>query len=259
MVTGSTLFKPKTLRGFAQRGHRRPKRPPKRLRPLLTVKQILAWADTHHKRTGKWPQASLRQVHEAPTETWTAVNAALSVGYRGLPGGSSLAKLLTERRGVRNSRALPRLSIKHILAWADAHRKRTGKWPNLESGRIYGVPLSETWWAVDKALKMGKRGMAAGTSLARLLVDRRGIRSQIALPGLSVEQILAWADAHYKRTGKWPNSVSGQVCEQPSETWNAINLALREGYRGLRGGRTLAQLLIKHRGMRSRHVRSKRR
>ncbi len=52
------------------------------------------------------------------------------------------------------------LTIEQILAWADAHYERTSKWPNLESGRISGAPLSETWWAVDKALRTGKRGLS---------------------------------------------------------------------------------------------------
>ena len=37
-------------------------------------------------------------------------NAALDLGLRGLPGGSSLAQLLAEKRGVRNMMALPDLS-----------------------------------------------------------------------------------------------------------------------------------------------------
>ena len=41
-------------------------------------------------------------VAEAPEETWRAVNMALAQGHRGLPGGSSLSRLLDEsRRGTR--------------------------------------------------------------------------------------------------------------------------------------------------------------
>src|SRR5436309_357023 len=79
-------------------------------------------------------------------------------GLRGLPGGSSLARLLAERRGVRNHLALPKMTIAGILAWADAHHARTGRWPGRASGAIADAP-GETWTAVDGALAHGGRGL----------------------------------------------------------------------------------------------------
>jgi hypothetical protein len=67
-------------------------------RPPLTVEQILAWADAHHARTGRWPHAGSGPVEGAPGEVWGNVNAALYDGHRGLPGGDSLARLLDRRR-----------------------------------------------------------------------------------------------------------------------------------------------------------------
>jgi hypothetical protein len=46
---------------------------------------------------------------------------ALRLGLRGLPGGSSLARLLDEQRRVRNVKNLPPLTEEQILAWADEH------------------------------------------------------------------------------------------------------------------------------------------
>jgi hypothetical protein len=57
-----------------------------------------------------------------------AVDAALRDGNRGLPGGSSLTILLARHRRVRNPKALPRLTQRLVLAWIDAHHKRTGQW-----------------------------------------------------------------------------------------------------------------------------------
>jgi hypothetical protein len=65
-------------------------------------------------------------------------------------------------------------------------------------------------------------------------------------PSLTVEQILAWADAHYERTGRWPNSRSGPIPEAPGQTWNAVNVALYLGYRGLPAGDSLGRLLDRH-------------
>jgi hypothetical protein len=60
----------------------------------LTVQQILAWADAHKARTGRWPRAASGPVAGAPGEFWGTVNAALKWGRRGLPRRGSLAKLL---------------------------------------------------------------------------------------------------------------------------------------------------------------------
>jgi len=68
----------------------------KEARDDLTVEQILAWADAHHKRTRKWPSVNSGAVDDAPGETWVAINQALYKGGRGLPKGSSLSKLLVE-------------------------------------------------------------------------------------------------------------------------------------------------------------------
>ena len=62
-------------------------------------------------------------------------------------------------------------------------------------------------------------------------------------PPLTVEQILAWADAYRARTGRWPTARSGPVPEAPGETWSGIDRGLRVGGRGLPGGYSLARLL----------------
>jgi hypothetical protein len=69
-------------------------------RPRLSHTRIRAWAAAHRRRTGKWPGVLSGSIPEAPGENWRAVNLALYRGYRGLPGGDSLARLLT-RNGRR--------------------------------------------------------------------------------------------------------------------------------------------------------------
>jgi hypothetical protein len=68
----------------------------------------------------------------------------------------------------------------------------------------------------------------------------------MARPHLTVTQILRWADAHRGRTGRWPTAATGPVAGAPGEHWAAINSALRFGLRGLPGGDSLAQLLVRH-------------
>ena len=67
---------------------------------------------------------------------------------------------------------------------------------------------------------------------------------------LTVAQILAWADAHFARTGEWPSANTGLVAGAPGQSWAAIDEALRRGGRGLPGGDTLARLLDRHHGHR---------
>jgi hypothetical protein len=79
-------------------------------RPSLTVALILSWADTQHARTGQWPTSRSGAIPEAPGETWMAVDKALSKGFRGLPGGQSLALLLRQECGLPERRGRRRRS-----------------------------------------------------------------------------------------------------------------------------------------------------
>jgi hypothetical protein len=221
--------------------------------PPFTEDQILSWADAHHRRTGQWPTAKSGPIHDAQQETWLAVHDALYHGGRGLPGGSSLAQLLTLHRGVRNEKRLPDLTVEMILAWADAHHQRTGHWPNRKSGPIAEAP-GETWMAIEHALYRGSRGLPGGSSLTGLLAEHRGRRSRQRLPNLTVEIILAWADAHHQRTGTWPGPESGIIAESPGTTWLAVHKALSQGGRGFPGGSSLQRFLEEH-GRRRRWVR----
>ena len=223
-------------------------------RGRLTIAQILRWADAHHRRTGQWPRGSdTASPDGSATGSWCIVNYALRHGRRGLPGGSSLAQLLAAERGTRYDRARGRLSIKQILAWADGDRQRTGRWPTMRSGGV-ADDVDETWWRINRALRHGFRGLVGGTSLSQLLFAKRGKKpgEQSKKGPLSIGQILAWADEHRKRTGRWPSSISGRVAAGVDETWGAIDMALQHGHRGLPAGGSLARLLAQRRGKKPR-------
>ncbi|HEY3243171.1 MAG TPA: hypothetical protein VGM03_07455 [Phycisphaerae bacterium] len=218
--------------------------------PRLTSRQILAWADAHQQRTGQWPKYNSGPVHDATGESWGAINGALHGGHRGLPRGSTLERFLAKHRGFRTQRDLRRLSIRRILAWADAHHRRTGDWPHTHSGAIREAP-GETWARIYAALHRGSRGLAGGDSLPKLLRRYRGVRSPTTAPRLTKKQILVWADAHFARTQCWPSAASGPVHAAPGEDWGNINRALRLGHRGLPRGSSLVKLLAQERGRRA--------
>jgi hypothetical protein len=199
-------------------------------------------------RTGDWPKTSTGEIPECPGETWRRVDNALRYGLRGLGplGGLSLARLLAEERGYRNVQALPRLSEKKIAEWATAYRQRASKWPSWKSGPVFEAD-GEDWRNIDKALRDGTRGLPGGDSLAKLLARRLRARNKVSTP-LLVKLVLTLADMHRERTGEWPRLNSGPIMDQRGDTWFAIDKALRNGCRGLRGGSSLARLLHKHRG-----------
>src|SRR5262245_59770513 len=172
---------------------------------------------------------------------------ALRNGHRGLPGGSSLARLLAKHRGVRNKKGLPTLTEGVAAAMAEVHQWWTGFWPTRHSGPVLASPVpGETWKRINDALVKGCRGLPGGSSLARVLAEHRGVRNRKALPRLTEAGIVRWADAHHVAKGKYPSEKAGPVLGAPGESWANISAALREGTRGLKGGSSLFQVLVKN-------------
>jgi hypothetical protein len=137
----------------------------------------------------------------------------------------------------------PPLTVEQVLSWADAHHQKNGRWPNQRSGPVEGAG-GESWLALDCALRLGGRGLPGSSTLKRLLAEHRSVPGRAQL---SCEQILSWADAHRRRTGRWPTAASGRVLDAPSELWRSLDTALRRGFRGLPRGDGLAELLDRER------------
>jgi len=218
---------------------RRPRRPP------LDEDLILSWADEHFQKYGVWPTSEARSAFNDNGDNWHALDMALRKGFRGLLPDSSLATLLQDRRGVINIRNQPKFTVETILLWADHHLARHGDYPSSKDVTIDLAP-TETWVAVQSALCTGCRGLPGGSSLAQLLHEHRGKRHNRYLPPFTPENILDWANEHYKRTGEWPSSKSGPVQSAPGETWMAVQDALKDGVRGLAGGSSLARFLLEY-------------
>jgi hypothetical protein len=153
---------------------------------------------------------------------------------------------------VRNIGALPPLAIPQVLAWCDAHRVRTGRWPRLDDWRdvIPGLN-SETWRRVYQAVAIGIRGLPGDSTLWDVLAKHRGVRNINNLPPLTHEQILNWVDAYRAKHGVWPTcwclpqAIPGTL----DERWFNVHQALRLGLRGLPGGSSLPRFLAQYRGV----------
>jgi hypothetical protein len=227
-------------------------RGPETLKQLTapTIEQVLSWADAYRAAHGRWPDHASGRVAASPWHTWRGIDTMLRTGRRGLRVGPSLSGLLWEyrKRGGRQRR--PALTLEQILSWADAHHEAHGRWPSGSSGPVAAAP-TEKWKSISQMLRTGGRGLPGGSSLDRVLAEHRGVRNQTSLPYLTIDQILAWADAHHATTGHWPTSRSGRVVHAPGETWRQVDGALRRGSRGLPGGLSLFRLLNAHRPLRS--------
>lgn len=217
--------------------------------PPLSVARIIRWADLYHALKGKWPRRFDGPVTAFADETWDTIDSALRVGRRGVKGGSSLSQLLRSKRGVvyRPPPRRPPLTVREILRWADAHHRRTGKWPSRFSGRVVGV-RGESWTAIDEVLKRGRRGLPAGLTVARLLALNGRKPFNIKGTLLSEKQIRIWAREHHRRTGRWPGEGSGRVHGARGEVWGNLQSSLYKGQRGLPGGSSLVKLLAPMRG-----------
>jgi len=218
--------------------------------PDLTESQILAWADAHRERTGRWPACHSGAIPKSSGESWLAIEAALAFGLRGIRGRSTLARFLARNRERYNRLARQRLTIAQILTWADAWHRRTGSWPQRHSGTIPGSRGLD-WRIVDRALRRGRCGLKRGSTLARLLAKKRGVTYRLSQPPLSERLILRWADRHHRRTGSWPNHLSGRIVGSRGESWGKVHTALYCGGRGLPGGSSLADLFARRRGARN--------
>lgn len=225
---------------------------PRAKKPRLRIADILHWADEFHAARGRWPTFHDGTVAGTADQTWCAADASLRVGTRGLPGGSSLAKLLLKHRNRRHRHLPPDLTVATILALADAHRARTGDWPGgHDGGQIPNAPTGLTWVAIELALQRGTRGLSGGQTLAQLLERHRGARNRLNVPDLTEAEILCWADEHRARTGAWPKYPDGAIGAAAGETWSAVETALARGSRGLPGGDSLARLLARRRSARN--------
>lgn len=121
---------------------------------------------------------------------------------------------------------------------------RRGRRPNTER-RHLAAGLRSQGLTYEQ---IGRRLRASPQAVHKLLASAaRDERQPVRRCNLSIDQILAWADAHCRRMSRWPTRQSGPILDTPTETWCAVNAALRDGLRGLPGGSSLACLLKEHR------------
>jgi Lhr-like helicase len=131
----------------------------------LNEQLIVEWADAHFQQHGEWPHQKSGEI-PGRQENWKSIDEALRRGFRDLPKGSSLAKVLENNGRKANRMNRQELSEKQIIKWARAHRKTHGALPTKRSGVI--PDTDENWGAIDQALRVKSRGIKRRTSLSKL-------------------------------------------------------------------------------------------
>ena len=177
-----------------------------------------------------------------PVLNWWRPTAALDEGYRGLKGGTTLADLLQDQRASATSRTCRAWTSSRSLRGLMPTARRLAITLASNPARL-AAPLARRGRGSTRHWTRASAACPAVRRWAQLLAECRDCRGP-----LTVERILAWADAHHAASGRWPTAwSSGRVRGAPREAWPIIDDSLRDGRRGLPGGTTLAQLLAEHR------------
>ncbi len=213
--------------------------------PNYTTAKVVEWADTYFKDNGEWPTRSSGPIKGVPGETWARVAAAVEQGLRGLPKMSSLQALLRKEKNAESNRAIRlKLPEEEILKLLKGYNKRhPGKWPTETTKDPVLKKKGLSWRKIDRSLREGARGLPGGSSIAKFLTEKLGIRNGNRPGPISEDTIWSWAKAHKKATGAWPTRDSGDVNGHPGEVWGNLDGALKNGSRGFPGGSSLKKLI----------------
>lgn len=159
--------------------------------------------------------------------------SALRAGLRGGGSSSMTSAITASRRTGTRARDIG-------TGTGDWHFGQATSWPERSA-------------LADSALRVGLRGLPSGSSLPQVLAEHRGVRNHADLPPLSVDQVLAWADAFHERTGEWPRQKHWPevIPDSGGETWGKVIQDISRGLRGFPGTGTLFDLLAEHRGVRN--------
>jgi len=214
-------------------------------RQPLSDEAIVSGSREYFHTHGKLPTAHSREpVPGLPGESWSAIDRALSFGFRGFAPGRSLSRLLQPLRVEFGLERAP-LSRNAVFASCQKYVELYGRVPTRKSTEpVPGFP-DETWVLIDSAGHEGRRGLAPGESLARIVEP---LREELKLHDptrLSHSRIIGAIREYYGLHGRLPSEYTqGEVPGIPGTSWKALSQSCRDGYRGLpEGGPTLGQIL----------------
>ncbi len=140
-------------------------------KPQLSIREIVSWMETYHATHGEWPTIRSGRV-AGHGETWGGIELALTRCQRGVKKKTSLADLRHRYLGVVNPQDQSPLTLRWIKKQIHLYFRKTGRWPNTQSGSIPGT--TETWQKVASALWGGLRGIEIKTTLRDVVTEISG-------------------------------------------------------------------------------------
>ncbi len=210
----------------------------------IPISELLKWCDNHFKEKGKYPRCTQDIIPNSGGLRWKQLDSLMRSGSRGFAKGTTLRKFLVKHRGERDMKNLPDLSEKRIKELLLAYYEKHNQWPKSSSEEIADPETKDSWQKISYAFVHGKRGLYK--SSLRLFINEN-LDSSLVKEQLTVDKILNWADAFFKKHGEYPKQRSGVIPQSKNDTWMTIETALREDRRGMRGEKSLYQFLKKHR------------
>jgi len=100
--------------------------------------------------------------------TWHGVDVALSMGWRGLPGDSTLSQFISKNFNIITIRSSKQYTVDKVKEWAERFYFDNGFYPTKKSGDItYAIEegyYKTTWENVWCASKHGHRGFNASNA-----------------------------------------------------------------------------------------------
>ena len=223
----------------------------------FTVAEIEDAVRSFHRREGRapsaWKDKNATQDFGFP-ETWEAVNSALRQGGRGLPGGDTLVKV-AQRLNLRPETSFSGKCGLQMAEVEDAIRsfhEREGRVPlvHRDKDATQDFDRPETWAAVDKCLRLGRRGLPGGDSLPKMArriglatIQARG--RGVGKPYFTETEIEDAVRLFYEERGRSPSVSKDKDATSyfgRPENWPSINRCLGKGWRGLSGGDSLPKM-----------------
>lgn len=200
--------------------------------PNLREDDILSWAYANRDAEGNLPGMAAAITSPAVEQKIRHLNQTLLFGFRGLTGGMDLPHLYY-KHGLISWK--PPITEQFVLTNIIKFFLKHNRLPLPADGAIEGLKDQE--W-----VHMSRWGKRYGIGSLRQVYVRYGFRMERLTEDAIIEQAKKFHALH----GRLPGAGDGLLPDYIGEDFHSINIALRQGDRGLGGGLSLDKLYIKH-------------
>ena len=205
---------------------------------------MLAWADAHHARTGRWPTVSSGKVYERTARELATdrqrAHARIPRVPRRLVAATAVIRGSAEPNLVDNARGsqFARSSNGQTTTMFATGPGRTA------ARALFRAQVGVTWATVNKSLRKSEWLPREQRRLDRLLAKRRMPSRRSTADGSDDRSDSEMGRHLLRRQGPMAEQRSLVALRNaPGLSWRIIDDALRHGLRGLPGGMSLAQVL----------------